>query len=144
MRFDRTLVLNQWVLSLFGLSGPKAFDELADVVRNSEEGTDEEQCLPHVLRAQSQLPRTRLRCQSRCLQEYDNNIVAHTASINTKRLAKGEPIRWKYFQYLTLLFVEIYLHRYFTDPDQLRSDVNEAIKAHNTSEQTDGRFRSST
>ena len=42
LRFDRTLVLNQWMLSLFGLSGRDAFDQLADVVRTIPEGTDDE------------------------------------------------------------------------------------------------------
>ena len=50
----------------------------------------------------------------------DQNIVTHTMRLNERRIARGEdPIVWKYFQYLTLLFTEIYLDRYFHDPNAL-------------------------
>jgi hypothetical protein len=45
-----------------------------------------------------------------------------TAQINERRGA--EAIRWKYFQYLGLLFTELYLERYFTDREALRSSLN--------------------
>lgn len=137
IRFDRTLVLNQWMLSLFGLTGRSAFDQLADVVRTTPEGTDEDNVSHMFFALKAEFPALSS-LPVALLQEYDNNIVAHTQRINGKRSAAGEPIRWKYFQYLTLLFVEIYLDRYFTDPDQLRKDINEAINQHNA-ERTDGR-----
>lgn len=137
MRFDRTLVLNQWMLGLFGLSGYRAFDQLADVVRTSAEGTDDDKVSYMFSALKAKFPALAA-LPVEMLQEYDNNVVAHTDAINAKRTAKGEAIRWKYFQYLTLLFVEIYLDRYFTDPVQLRSDLNEAIEKHND-ERTDGR-----
>ena len=66
------------------------------------------------------------------LLEYDNNIVSHTLAINAKRVAKAQPpIVWKHFQYLTLLLTEIYLDRYFTDPDALRTGLNDQIEQHN-------------
>lgn len=44
---------------------------------------------------------------------YDENICRHTKEIGRKRGG----IRWKYFQYLALLFTELYLDRYFSDPE---------------------------
>ena len=52
---------------------------------------------------------------------YDQHIVQFTREINEKR---DEPIRWKYFQYLSLLFTEIYLDKYFTDKHDLCRQLN--------------------
>src|SRR4051812_39289028 len=50
------------------------------------------------------------------LLEYDQNIVKHTLALSERRLANGDgPIVWKHFQYLALLFTEIYLDRYMSD-----------------------------
>jgi hypothetical protein len=62
------------------------------------------------------------------LLRYDQNIVGHTLRISEKR---DERIRWKYFQYLSLLFAEIYLDRYFRDPDALLADLNEHVRSFN-------------
>ena len=62
-------------------------------------------CLSEHLPRKGRLTRQRLR-------EYDRNIFEHTERINVKR---DKAIRWRYFQYLALLFVEIYLDRYFGD-----------------------------
>ncbi|MDX2067065.1 MAG: DEAD/DEAH box helicase family protein [Haliscomenobacter sp.] len=55
------------------------------------------------------------------LRTYDENIYRHTQTISTLR---SEPIQWKYFQYLSLLFTEIYLDRYFRDAPGLLTDLN--------------------
>lgn len=59
------------------------------------------------------------------LLEYDQNIVRHTKEINKRR---PEKIQWKYYQYLALLFTEIYLDRYFADKEALRSDINSFLR----------------
>jgi hypothetical protein len=55
------------------------------------------------------------------LLDFDENIKRHTNEINEKRSSK---IRWKYFQYLSLLFTEIYLDWYFRDADDLLNELN--------------------
>ena len=55
------------------------------------------------------------------LNFYDRHIVQFTREINEKR---DEPIQWKYFQYLSLLFTEIYLDQYFTDKRGLCRRLN--------------------
>jgi hypothetical protein len=62
------------------------------------------------------------------LLAYDQNIVRHTQAISARR---SEPLRWKYFQYLGLLFTEIYLDRYFRDADQLLADLNDHLAKFN-------------
>lgn len=63
------------------------------------------------------------------LLSYDENIVRHTMRISQKR---SHPIRWKYFQYLSLLFTEIYLDRFFTDSEKLMEELNEYVRSFNS------------
>jgi hypothetical protein len=128
--FVYKLVLNQWLLSIFGVT---RFEDLADHLRNEKlEGLDENNIhhFYHALTAQlfnmTYLP-------SELLLEYDQNIVKHTQRLNDRRITVGEdPIVWKYFQYLTLLFTEIYLDRYFSDAPALLKSLNAQVVATNT------------
>jgi hypothetical protein len=132
--FPHKLVLNQWLLGLFNV---KRFEELAEHLRNDAlEGLDENNVhrFHHALVAQlfnlTQLP-------PELLLEYDQNIVSHTQRLNERRLTRGEaPIVWKYFQYLTLLFTEIYLDRYFRDAEGLLQALNAQVAAYNTDKST--------
>ena len=58
------------------------------------------------------------------LRQYDENICRHTRRISEKR----GPVRWKYFQYLTLLFAELYLDRYFGDRDAFCKELNDYLR----------------
>ena len=53
--------------------------------------------------------------------EYDHNIVSHTDAINRERENR---ITWKYFQYLALIFTEIYLDRYFANREAFCEELN--------------------
>ncbi len=127
--FPFKLVLNQWMLSLFNVD---KFEQLAQHLRNEGlEGLDANNVhrFHHAITAQlfnlTQLSTARL-------LEYDQNIVRHTQRLNEKRLTHGEqPITWKYFQYLALLFSEIYLDRYFDDPKNLLAALNEQVAKYN-------------
>jgi Type III restriction enzyme, res subunit len=127
--FAYKLVLNQWLLSLFNVTH---FGDLAEHLRNEAlEGLDENNVhhFHHALTAQlfnlTQLP-------TELLLEYDQNIVTHTQRLNERRITRGEePIVWKYFQYLTLLFTEIYLDRYFRDPRALLIALNAQVAVYN-------------
>jgi hypothetical protein len=127
--FAHKLVLNQWLLSLFNVT---RFEDLAEHLRNEAlEGLDENNVhhFHHALTAHlfnlTQLP-------TDLLLEYDQNIVKHTQRLNERRITRGEdPIVWKYFQYLTLLFTEIYLDRYFRDPKALLKALNAQVAACN-------------
>ncbi len=127
--FVYKLVLHQWLLSLFNV---KRFEDLAEHLRNETlEGLDENNVhhFHHALTAQffnlPELP-------TELLLEYDQAIVKHTQRLNERRITRGEaPIVWKYFQYLTLLFTEIYLDRYFRDPQALLTALNAQVLAYN-------------
>lgn len=127
--FANKLVLNQWLLSLFSV---KRFEELAEHLRDEAlEGMDENNIhhFHHALTAQffnlTQLP-------TELLLEYDQNIVKHTQRLNAARLTRAEdPVVWKYFQYLALLFTEVYLDRYFRDSAGLLAAVNAHVVIYN-------------
>ena len=116
----------------FSLFDVTRFEDLADHLRNEKlEGLDENNIhhFHHALTAQlfnlTYLP-------TELLLEYDQNIVKHTQRLNDRRITLGEdPIVWKYFQYLTLLFTEIYLDRYFTDASALLKTLNSQVAATN-------------
>ena len=54
------------------------------------------------------------------LRLYDENICCHTRQIGEKRGG----LRWKYFQYVSLLFTEMYLDRYFSNAEAFCADLN--------------------
>lgn len=129
MPFGHKLVLNRWLLSLFNV---ERFDQLAEHLRGEAlQGLDENNIhhFHHALTAQL-FNLTQL--STELLLEYDQNIVRHTQRLNERRLMRGEEaIAWKYFQYLTLLFTEIYLDRYFRDPGALLEALNEQVEGLN-------------
>lgn len=129
LKFAHKLVLNQWLLRLFGV---ERFEQLAEHLRDETlEGLDENNVhrFHHALSAHfaelTELPPA-------LLLEYDQNIVSITQRLNDRRITRGEaPVVWKYFQYLTLLFTEIYLDRYFRDPLALLKALNGHIASFN-------------
>lgn len=58
------------------------------------------------------------------LHQYDENILRHLKHIGEKRGG----IRLKYFQYISLLFSEMYLDRYFSDADAFAAQLNEWLQ----------------
>ena len=58
------------------------------------------------------------------LRLYDQNICRYTKQIGEKRGG----LRWKYFQYIALLFTEMYLDRYFSNAKAFCADLNEWLE----------------
>src|ERR1051325_9076245 len=125
LKFSQKLVLNQWVLGLFEV---ETLEQLVGDLKDERlEAYDENNIsmLHHVLT-------TRLfqrgELSNEVLLGYDENIFRHTQRINAHQ---PRPIRWKYFQYVSLLFAEIYLDRYFRDPDALMNSLNAQVTRFN-------------
>jgi hypothetical protein len=108
-RLDEKLILNRWVLRQLAAS---SFSELARQLRAPElEGLDEENAHRFLGALQGGM------ISKEQLLDYDRNIVRHTLRLRA-------PIRWKYFQWLALLFTEIYLDRFFRAPGGLLSELS--------------------
>lgn len=128
LKFDERLVLNQWMLSLFEAG---TFEQLADMLKDpAYEGFDENNIsrFHYVLKGRLY---ERQELSADTLLAYDLNIVRHWQAITEKRQRKGNQLNSKYFQYLSLLFTEIYLDRYFRDPAQLLADLNKHVAEFN-------------
>ncbi|KEZ76603.1 DEAD/DEAH box helicase family protein [Salinisphaera hydrothermalis] len=143
--FAYKLVLNQWLFNLFGLPSTdgffiwngkrltllEAFKQKFQLSEDSAGGLDENNIHRfHTALTNQTDPLPEL--PDELLLEYDQNIVRHTQRLNEQRLTRGEePIVWKYFQYLSLLFTEIYLDRYFSDAAALLASINEQVERYN-------------
>ena len=118
--FNKKLVLNQYILSLFGV---KCFHELAKCIDNPRWGEFSDDEVSRFCRRLIE----DLDLDSNAaidvgdLYEYDANITAHTKKMKNR---EGAPIKWMYFQYLALLFTEIYLDRYFNHREELIAALN--------------------
>lgn len=129
LKFDQKLVLNQWLLDLFEVP---SFDNLAEDLKDpSLEGFDEDNVsrFHHVIVARLF---QRQELGKDLLRAYDENIVRHWQAITQNRNRGGQCLYPKYFQYLALLFTEIYLDRYFRDPDRLLAELNARVDKFNS------------
>lgn len=118
MKFNEKLVLSRYFFSLFGMEDFEAFCRHEPNMRadTNLEKIDEEgiSLFYHLITSRFF---TQLKIDKIKLLEYDNNIVRHTKALK-------RDLKWKYFQYLTLLFTEIYLDRYFRSKQELLQELN--------------------
>lgn len=133
--FGHKLVLNQWIVSLFGFDPLKDHKDgkrtlrpvqpLAKTVKDAPEGMTAEN-LHHFYKALDVHLQAGAQITRADLLRYEHNIVSHTLAINEKR---DRPIVWKYYQWLSLLFAEIYLDRFFADRGALLDALNAYVDA---------------
>ena len=76
-----------------------------------------------------------LRLPNDLLDQFDARIFSATERVNERR--GNEPIRWKYFQYLALLFTELYLERLLANREALRADLNDFLHDFNAERELD-------
>ncbi len=136
-KFRDKLLLNQWLISLFGIDPlredekKRPFHKLAKPIRDSRlEGLDKDNLhhFYHALVNSDLFWNEKTELSKEQLLIYEENIVKHTQTINEKR---HRPVVWKYYQWLSLLFVEIYLDRYFSDQESLLASLNEYVDRFN-------------
>lgn len=120
--FHQELVLNRWMLSHFHGGSLRALK--ARLGDDRLEGIDDD----GQSRFFHELTRTLFnmdRVSEAELRLYDLNIVGHWQKITYRRnAATGELLTMKYFQYLSLLFTEIYLDWYFNRRQDLLNGLN--------------------
>lgn len=130
-------MLNQWLIEQCGfdpLAAHKAgksklrpLEGLAKILWDCPEGTDTDNLHHFYKNLDAAWPEAAQFPQNDLLR-YEQHIVRHTLAINEGR---SRPIVWKYYQWLSLLFVEIYLDRYFGRREQLLSSLNGFIQRFN-------------
>lgn len=124
--FDQHLILNRWLLSLFGVS---KLDELKNTLAGVEDddyiAADGQSHFYHRLVNWLNIDRG---LSADALAQFDLRLVDYWQRITARRNAdSGQILRPKYFQYLSLLFTEIYLDWYFHRPDALQAALNAAL-----------------
>ncbi len=126
MKFYKKLVLNQFFLKLFGVN---KFEELAEELKKvkNEGYTGENNTYYYEYLTLNFADKCSIARDE--LLKYDENIVRHTFRISERR---EQTIKWKYFQYLSLLFTEIYLEKYFRDKNRLLEELNEYVEGFNS------------
>jgi hypothetical protein len=123
--FHQELVLNRWMLGFF--QGGKLSALKLRLGDDRHEGIDEDgqtkffHELVRGLFDPNRVPEADLR-------RYDISIVAHWQAITAQRnKLEGHELQMKYFQYLSLLFTEIYLDWYFNKRQELLDGLNEEM-----------------
>jgi hypothetical protein len=107
-KLQNSLILNKYISSLFSLKGIADFREK---LRDIQEGTSPNAkfFFTEVLQTLPLSDDFRLN-----LDGYDENIQQYLKQINNRRKS---PIKLTYFQYLAILFTEIYLDNFFNNYD---------------------------
>jgi hypothetical protein len=123
MKLENYLVLNKYFLSLFGFDG---YDDLREKLKDQKEGFDNEG-KSYFLDVIIGLPN--LKIPQEVLLRYDGAVKDYTRKISANR---RQEIRWKYFQYLAILFAEIFFDEYFNHKHELLRELNEFLQEFNS------------
>ena len=118
-RLDNSLLLGNYMLSKLGVH---SWEELVvNMKAPNLEGWDEENVSYFCRVLCNQLKGWAGVVKVEDVMRYDRHIYGYTLQINDHRQDK---VVWKYFQWLELLFTEIYLDKYFSDKEALCADLN--------------------
>ena len=127
VKLEKHLVLNKFFLNLFGFDD---FNELREKLKDTEEGYDStgRSFFVDVLIGLKPEWETEL-------LRYDEAIKEHVEKLRKNR---GQPnFNLKYFQYLAVLFAEIFLDRYYNNRESFLSELNEFLKRFNSENRTE-------
>ena len=117
------LILHGWLNNQFGY---KTTRELLSAVANVDEGLHPN---GHSLICEFLMSRSGLKNEiENALPIYDTNIKLHLSAINNKRT---QPIILRYFQYLALLYTEIFLDWKFNKPAEFLHQLNTFVQTQN-------------
>jgi len=106
MKLEKYFILNKYLLYLFGYC---SFSELRNVIKDREVGFENDgksYFLSALMGIQD------MKISSEELIKYDEAIKEYSERLSRNR---RENINLKYFQYLAILFAEIYLDKYFNN-----------------------------
>lgn len=118
MNIEKYLVLNKYLLSLLDVNDFKDLqNELKDV--STEIDLDGRSHFINIIRS-----KFKTKISESVLLNYDVNIQEYVKKINYKR----EPVNLKYFQYLAILFTEIFFDNLKNNKTQFLYDLNEFLE----------------
>ncbi|MGM0575290.1 MAG: DEAD/DEAH box helicase family protein [Myxococcota bacterium] len=115
MSFEQHLVLQRFLHRELGVHG---LEDLRSLLAGRPEGRVEEGGASHFL--QPLIEREGRRVSAELLEAADGRVMALEADFAAGR---GEGFRFRYFQYLALLYTEVYLTRLVADPKGLLAEL---------------------
>jgi hypothetical protein len=117
-RLENHLVLARYIANKLGLNEVSDIKQFSDVKEGF--GEDERSYMYYRLISKrgNTIPEGRLR-------QYDDNIRKYFQKLKRNREGK---ISFKYYQYLALLFSEIYLDNYFQNPVKFLNELNQWVE----------------
>ena len=121
LKLEKHLVLNKYFLNLFGFNN---FNELREKLKDTTEGYDttgRSFFLDVLIGLKPQLETELLR--------YDQAIKDYTERLRQSR--RQPNLNLKYFQYLAVLFTEIFLDKYYNDKQRLLNELNAFLEEFN-------------
>lgn len=137
--FHHELVLNQWMMGFFKGGSLQALkNRLGEDRHEGIEGDGQTGFFNELQQNLFEVDRI----SEQELLRYDLNIVHHWNAITEQRnKVEGFVLNMKYFQYLSLLFTEIYLDWYFNHTQQLLDGLNERMVAYNAEQDIEHYFQ---
>jgi len=115
VKLEKYFILNKYLLFLFGYS---SFSELRNVIKDREVGFENDG-KSYFLSAL--IGKEDMKISPEVLIKYDEAIKEYSERLSRNR--RGN-INLKYFQYLAILFAEIYLNKYFNNRQELLTELN--------------------
>jgi Type III restriction enzyme, res subunit len=138
--FHQDLVLNRWMMGFF--KGGTLHALKNRLGEDQHEGVDEDGQTGFFHELHQNLFEVD-RISKPELRRYDLNIVQYWNAITEQRnKVEGTVLNMKYFQYLSLLFTEIYLDWYFNQRQQLLDGLNKEMQAYNADLVAEHHFQS--
>ncbi len=125
MSIEKYLILNKYLLALFGVND---FKDLQEKLKDAPSGTDSDGITHFVNVLRSSLKNIQI--SEDTLLNYDSNIQSYLRKINYKR----EPVSLKYFQYLAVLFAEVFLDNLKNRKLEFLYELNEFLKSYEDEE----------
>ena len=122
-KLENHLSLHAWINDLFGYNNTR---ELLNGVANVDEGFNANGLSP-ICEFLMSRPDLKNEIED-ILPIYDANIKRHLSAINSKRT---QPIVLRYFQYLALLYTEIFLDWKFSRPAEFLHQLNTFVQIQN-------------
>lgn len=123
VKLEQRLVLLAWLNERFGF---KSNRELLGELSHAGEGFDPSgrSYLSYHLEGRG----SSVKIDAVALARYDENIRGHLDAMNALR---AEPITLRYFQYLAVLYAEVYLDNYFNHRGELLRSLNSFVSRRN-------------
>lgn len=130
-RFDEKLVLSKWMLKQFGVEKLEVLGKMLS--DDNLIGFTEENNSRFLQAFEDWIPESGREIKNDQLREYDDNVVKHWQQITYRRNHSGNILYPLYFQYLSMLFTEYYLDRYFQGVSDLCVELNKFLAQFNQS-----------